>query len=93
MPSTTAPPDRPSVTIPTGTFRGKILDDPNHPVPIEAWLGIATPSHPCSDLRFARPCPSPPAPRPSTPSPTDPRPRPSSSSRCRACRRRRAKTA
>jgi acetylcholinesterase len=52
---------RPTVSIPQGTYRGKVLEDPDHAVPIEAWLGIPYAKPPVGELRFARPVPLPPS--------------------------------
>ncbi|KAF2765735.1 alpha/beta-hydrolase [Teratosphaeria nubilosa] len=57
----TGQPERPIVTIPQGIFRGKVLESNNHPVSIEAWLGIRYAQPPLGDLRFARPVPLPPS--------------------------------
>ena len=47
--------DRPAVIIGQGTYKGKMLLNSNHPVPIEAWLGIRYAKPPLGELRFARP--------------------------------------
>ncbi|KAI6818497.1 alpha/beta-hydrolase [Hortaea werneckii] len=46
---------RPTVTIRQGTLKGKVLSSKNHPVPIEAWLGVRYAKPPMGELRFARP--------------------------------------
>ncbi|KAI5363055.1 Putative carboxylesterase, type B, carboxylesterase type B, active, alpha/Beta hydrolase [Septoria linicola] len=40
-----------------GTFVGKVLDSNDHPVPIEAFLGIRYAEAPVGELRFAKPVP------------------------------------
>ncbi|KAI6908729.1 alpha/beta-hydrolase [Hortaea werneckii] len=52
---------RPTVTIRQGTLKGKILSSTNHPVPIEAWLGVRYAKPPLGELRFARPVALPPS--------------------------------
>lgn len=42
-----------------GTFAGKVLRSTNHPIPIEAFLGIPYAVPPINELRFARPVPVP----------------------------------
>lgn len=45
----------PKIRLSQGTFVGKILDSRNHPVPIEAFLGIPYSLPPVGERRFARP--------------------------------------
>ncbi|KAI6908841.1 hypothetical protein D0869_07949 [Hortaea werneckii] len=52
---------RPTVTIRQGTLKGKVLSSTNHPVPIEAWLGVRYAKPPVGELRFARPVALPPS--------------------------------
>lgn len=52
---------RPTVTIRQGTLKGKLLSSTNHPVPIEAWLGVRYAKPPVGELRFARPVALPPS--------------------------------
>ncbi|KAI7484608.1 alpha/beta-hydrolase [Hortaea werneckii] len=52
---------RPTVTIRQGTLKGKDLSSTNHPVPIEAWLGVRYAKPPVGKLRFARPVALPPS--------------------------------
>lgn len=40
-----------------GTYIGTLLESENHPVPIEAFLGIPYAEAPVNELRFARPVP------------------------------------
>ncbi|EGP84702.1 uncharacterized protein MYCGRDRAFT_75537 [Zymoseptoria tritici IPO323] len=47
----------PRVESSAGTFVGTVLDDLNHPVPIEAFLGIPYAQPPVGQLRFAKPVP------------------------------------
>lgn len=49
----------PRVELKQGTFVGKLLDSENHPVPIEAFLGIPYVLPPVGERRFARPLPVP----------------------------------
>lgn len=45
----------PTVTIDQGTYIGKVVENPNHPVPIEAFLGVRYAKPPVGELRFAKP--------------------------------------
>jgi triacylglycerol lipase len=47
----------PKVESSQGTIVGTVLDSLNHPVPIEAFLGIPYAQPPVGDLRFAKPVP------------------------------------
>lgn len=42
-----------------GTFVGKVIDNRDHPIPVEAWLGIPYAQPPTGNLRFAKPVPVP----------------------------------
>lgn len=52
--------DQPTVALKQGTYKGKLDQNPDYPVPIEAWLGIRYAQAPLGSLRFARPRPLPP---------------------------------
>lgn len=49
----------PRVTLKQGIYVGKPLDEANHPVPVEAFLGVPYALPPVGELRFARPVPLP----------------------------------
>lgn len=49
----------PRVELKQGTFIGTHLDNENHPVPVEAFLGIAYALPPTGERRFARAVPMP----------------------------------
>lgn len=45
----------PTITIDQGTYIGKVLESSNHPVEIEAFLGVRYAQPPIGELRFAKP--------------------------------------
>ncbi|KAF2162600.1 hypothetical protein M409DRAFT_26842 [Zasmidium cellare ATCC 36951] len=49
----------PKVTLKQGTLVGKLLDEANHPVPVEAFLGVPYALPPTGERRFARAVPVP----------------------------------
>ncbi|GAB7365187.1 hypothetical protein MBLNU230_g6273t1 [Neophaeotheca triangularis] len=51
--------NQPTVVLKQGTYKGKLDQNPDYPVPIEAWLGIRYAQAPLGELRFARPKPLP----------------------------------
>lgn len=49
----------PTAETSQGKFIGKVLEENNHPVPVEAFLGIRYAEPPTGELRFAKPVPLP----------------------------------
>ncbi|CAK1358116.1 unnamed protein product [Cercospora beticola] len=49
----------PTAETSQGKFIGKVLEENDHPVPIEAFLGIRYAEAPTGELRFAKPVPPP----------------------------------
>lgn len=49
----------PRVAVKQGTLVGKLLDEANHPVPVEAFLGVQYALPPVGERRFAKPAPVP----------------------------------